>query len=737
MSSFDYILQKEDNNSQCGLDIGKCLDETGDGEFSASSSLEVTSDLADGKSLQTDIPQDETTTAMPRLKQNHETKGPDDKILSFITSNENISSQSESPVTQLAKTMDDCESTNRILSEIIDMNIDDVNMENPPRKAMHDAKKIEPFICGSVQNNSSIIHAHSGDSADSLSNSKSINEILKDFCDDADDMISSGELHFTSTKSNETSLSKSDETSNKDNPIGIMQEQEKGKSDCISSEKENTETIAEETGVHENQKFKSHSDIEYREETESKVSQNVQENSLEKDESYENQEELQGQTMDVVRNHADMGTEDNTVMVERERESTEADLKVETVEKENIKYTERDEVYCKESEIDNEKTEIENSDMDQEETEVEKSKEDSMQEIDASKAEEINEAVLEEHADNENISICEENTKNSLSEESTKNRLREENADISDENTRRDMPEGMSVHEEDKESERSNSKTREDENLETEMSNTITDSEVLIALPSKSVESIENVDKVEADETLKDGEIDLHGVPDDSLNKSSDETDNDESLKSVADGGEFGAELLQVPSLAEDMDINKDNSADPHGTKVSGSAREIFERTEAKDNEKNREKQSESSELKSDEANVQKDRDGKSDLIALSTNGDKSMRDSVIDYDEESIENISNTIKAFTDENRHSKKTNEYRKKVDSSHTKRVIMVKTATNVERVKRKLEEILDKSKGEEDAAIAELQKMKKEKTDILNAITNEMEKLKSILMKGKQG
>ena len=64
-------------------------------------------------------------------------------------------------------------------------------------------------------------------------------------------------------------------------------------------------------------------------------------------------------------------------------------------------------------------------------------------------------------------------------------------------------------------------------------------------------------------------------------------------------------------------------------------------------------------------------------------------------------------------------------------------MVKTAPNVEKVKRKLEEILEKSKGEEDAAIAELQRMKKEKTDILNAITTEMEKLKAMLVKGKQG
>lgn len=118
----------------------------------------------------------------------------------------------------------------------------------------------------------------------------------------------------------------------------------------------------------------------------------------------------------------------------------------------------------------------------------------------------------------------------------------------------------------------------------------------------------------------------------------------------------------------------------------------------------------------------------------------ENISDPYIDFDEESIENISKTIKSFSSEEGAVKKCEKragINKKADSSPSKRVIMVKTGSNVERVKRKLEEILEKSKGEEDAAIAELQRMKKEKTDILNAITTEMEKLKSMLVKDKQG
>ncbi|XP_068236459.1 glutamic acid-rich protein-like [Palaemon carinicauda] len=110
--------------------------------------------------------------------------------------------------------------------------------------------------------------------------------------------------------------------------------------------------------------------------------------------------------------------------------------------------------------------------------------------------------------------------------------------------------------------------------------------------------------------------------------------------------------------------------------------------------------------------------------------------DAYLDYDEESIENISRTIRSFSNE-KPTPKTLESKNQKETSVSKRVIIVKTAPNVEKVKRKLEEILERSKGEEDAAIAELQRMKREKTEILNAITTEMEKLKSMLVKGKQG
>lgn len=64
------------------------------------------------------------------------------------------------------------------------------------------------------------------------------------------------------------------------------------------------------------------------------------------------------------------------------------------------------------------------------------------------------------------------------------------------------------------------------------------------------------------------------------------------------------------------------------------------------------------------------------------------------------------------------------------------LIKKTVSNVERVKRKIEEILEKSKAEEDEFIEEIQQMKKEKTDILHKISSEMKKLKSLLVNEKQ-
>lgn len=60
---------------------------------------------------------------------------------------------------------------------------------------------------------------------------------------------------------------------------------------------------------------------------------------------------------------------------------------------------------------------------------------------------------------------------------------------------------------------------------------------------------------------------------------------------------------------------------------------------------------------------------------------------------------------------------------------------KSMKNIERVKKKLEEIMEKSKAEEDKAIAELQKMRQEKAEVLKSITAEMEVLKSLLAQGK--
>lgn len=44
-------------------------------------------------------------------------------------------------------------------------------------------------------------------------------------------------------------------------------------------------------------------------------------------------------------------------------------------------------------------------------------------------------------------------------------------------------------------------------------------------------------------------------------------------------------------------------------------------------------------------------------------------------------------------------------------------------------------MEKSKAEEDKAIAELQKMRQEKAEVLKSITAEMEVLKSLLAQGK--
>ncbi|KAK4309322.1 hypothetical protein Pmani_019047 [Petrolisthes manimaculis] len=57
------------------------------------------------------------------------------------------------------------------------------------------------------------------------------------------------------------------------------------------------------------------------------------------------------------------------------------------------------------------------------------------------------------------------------------------------------------------------------------------------------------------------------------------------------------------------------------------------------------------------------------------------------------------------------------------------------SNVAIVKRKLEEILETSKAEEEAAIQELEKMKREKTQILNKLTSEMVRLKTMLLRDK--
>lgn len=72
----------------------------------------------------------------------------------------------------------------------------------------------------------------------------------------------------------------------------------------------------------------------------------------------------------------------------------------------------------------------------------------------------------------------------------------------------------------------------------------------------------------------------------------------------------------------------------------------------------------------------------------------------------------------------------------DQQHVGGVLVKKTVSNIGRVKRKIEEILEKSKAEEDAFIEEIQEMKKEKTDILDKISSEMKKLKSLLVNEKQ-
>lgn len=83
-----------------------------------------------------------------------------------------------------------------------------------------------------------------------------------------------------------------------------------------------------------------------------------------------------------------------------------------------------------------------------------------------------------------------------------------------------------------------------------------------------------------------------------------------------------------------------------------------------------------------------------------------------------------------------SESDDEMQEKLDASEAASGdFVMKTVSNVERVKRKLEEIMEASKVEEDAVIEELHKMKREKTEILNKISSEMEKLKTILTRGK--
>ncbi|XP_063613482.1 protein IWS1 homolog [Penaeus indicus] len=86
-------------------------------------------------------------------------------------------------------------------------------------------------------------------------------------------------------------------------------------------------------------------------------------------------------------------------------------------------------------------------------------------------------------------------------------------------------------------------------------------------------------------------------------------------------------------------------------------------------------------------------------------------------------EKITKVHKRITGQKRKNKSANETSNK------------KSMKNIERVKQKLEEIMEKSKAEEDKAIAELQKMKQEKAEVLELITTEMEVLKNLLAQGK--
>ncbi|XP_047471342.1 PWWP domain-containing protein 3-like [Penaeus chinensis] len=86
-------------------------------------------------------------------------------------------------------------------------------------------------------------------------------------------------------------------------------------------------------------------------------------------------------------------------------------------------------------------------------------------------------------------------------------------------------------------------------------------------------------------------------------------------------------------------------------------------------------------------------------------------------------EKVTKVHKRITGQKRKNKSANETSNK------------KSMKNIERVKQKLEEIMEKSKAEEDRAIAELQKMKQEKAEVLELITTEMEVLKSLLAQGK--
>lgn len=91
-------------------------------------------------------------------------------------------------------------------------------------------------------------------------------------------------------------------------------------------------------------------------------------------------------------------------------------------------------------------------------------------------------------------------------------------------------------------------------------------------------------------------------------------------------------------------------------------------------------------------------------------------------------------------DNAHDEKITKVHKRIISQKRKNESTNETSNkksmkNIERIKQKLEEIMEKSKAEEDKAIAELQKMKQEKAEVLESITREMEVLKSLLAQGK--